>query len=1577
MMGERGGGAEAELSYGECSIGDFEKWSTLRLQKGMILYCHVMVDQTKVYAPFFIKEAWMNSDTSWTASVACLGVKDSKVSRRLTQLTKVLDEIHLCMEERCQIPGNFLGHVSEVKIIKAEDLPRQDVGQTGWKRWQTLCHEILGLDVSEVAKEGAGMLSREAEREEEVRQGALKHRGRGEGEKAAEAKERAPWREEMLDEEPPEPVEGETQEERQQRVSSYAAREARRIMQRPKGVDLSTALAELKGDLTRAGGAEQRRELMSGRRETSRGREEDLSEVGPHGMGITLQSRQEKVAGLLKPSALERSGETLGHAGDVISAFQLSENRREYNRRVAEIVEERCGHGTPTCQREKLEVSTVNHRRPRRNLVWHATCGTESVSLSRVAHRWAVGKIELREDVTVAPRKFLSLDALCAFRTWLSRPDGRGAAAASRSSGSLPPLMGEHLIEGLNVEVKAFRKEAEEPLLCLNCTSEAQPILQHAVSAAQHAAQGQGGFLKSFDRREAEQSFPELTKSLQGYASVGHICLVQMQLTSKTIWGLGIASNKKAQSRAAHLAAWLHYAASVKNSSWGKGWNQEDTLQKLTQQARLKLREFRAMRGEAVPSSLASPASMASEQQDIRASASRPFAWGVQPKEELRSPRSCSRGSEGASTSARSPFQQDDNKVAFKRCSPSVKEEQDPSALASPCSLPPSPRSRSDSPDWSGGQSRSPSRTGPVKRHRSPPPPQWRQRVTPPWARPIEVPGSDSDGEVQWVTKVKEERRNNVKGPVPTRAPTPRFASSQRGSYKLTCGSVGCHIQVYRGSVEGLVLVEVSATHRVEKCLVYCPTKMWWDNIFATHGIEQIWSWICEEQQGMLLQMVQRGVLLKFVIPGRPCLSDPDLEGLKKLLLTSQQRPCVAMGCSAGGWLALKLLRVMAGWQHLQAVAAVSPAPLDIEEWQKVPHWCCQLASQLARPSQMARLALFWGEGDPSQAPLKSLHKSPHVTRRCLRGKGHIGFLSKELFTQVWQELTASSQSKSEDHSRQAPPVPKFEDEAPAAPPAPPKPPLAAVRRVGIVVDLDRESTQIKGRLRDVDGDGNTEYEFVDFHDLGLDVGDRVQFSMDNLRNCAVDVAREKSGAMNGGYASGAATVPKPSHIEIQRAEQFLRRHAVAADVKEFTHSSMKGFGDEYARNSGKFKFPDDPGSRADLAQTIETAHRLSEHMSGTRLKLFLCEHPTEIYAFVEDIDIVGDSKGGCPSVMRHPGSKQFDYELLKWRAKILHKVFPGSEPLRLVLYEACGWYTGTGSFKESYHLVWPEILVDKETAIAARRFTLEHFEAWSSEQEHRLSELLEKAQKFSPKNTWENIFDATTTRPTVGARMPYSDKRSRMLDNKFKQENRKVLPVAELVFHFEESQELPSVQVVAHAEGKSHAEWAQARHGTPRAKPAREVVLPHQSAPLPAATSKEERHAKRLWRRKRWRWPKRRRKWWLGRWLAKLATMERWQRNPGIASLVSLFAFETPVVCLCDSHPSSKERMAKEDKIEKGEKEVARVEEAAGAVAAGAVTAGAAGPAGTMKTKAPGAAAHHRAAVGSPSMAPLQSLPT
>lgn len=33
-----------------------------------------------------------------------------------------------------------------------------------------------------------------------------------------------------------------------------------------------------------------------------------------------------------------------------------------------------------------------------------------------------------------------------------------------------------------------------------------------------------------------------------------------------------------------------------------------------------------------------------------------------------------------------------------------------------------------------------------------------------------------------------------------------------------------------------------------------------------------------------------------------------------------------------------------------------------------------------------------------------------------------------------------------------------------------------------------------------------------------------------------------------------------------------------------------------------------------------------------------------QIRLSLQDIDIVGDSKGGCPSVMRHPGSKQFDY---------------------------------------------------------------------------------------------------------------------------------------------------------------------------------------------------------------------------------------------------------------------------------------------------------------------------------------------
>ena len=58
--------------------------------------------------------------------------------------------------------------------------------------------------------------------------------------------------------------------------------------------------------------------------------------------------------------------------------------------------------------------------------------------------------------------------------------------------------------------------------------------------------------------------------------------------------------------------------------------------------------------------------------------------------------------------------------------------------------------------------------------------------------------------------------------------------------------------------------------------------------------------------------------------------------------------------------------------------------------------------------------------------------------------------------------------------------------------------------------------------------------------------------------------------------------------------------------------------------------------------------------------------------------------------------SGDYDFTLLEWRANSIRKAFPGAQ-LRLMLYEASGYYKGSGTFKESYHLVWPEAGAGRE----------------------------------------------------------------------------------------------------------------------------------------------------------------------------------------------------------------------------------------------------------------------------------------
>ncbi|CAE8600393.1 unnamed protein product [Polarella glacialis] len=254
-----------------------------------------------------------------------------------------------------------------------------------------------------------------------------------------------------------------------------------------------------------------------------------------------------------------------------------------------------------------------------------------------------------------------------------------------------------------------------------------------------------------------------------------------------------------------------------------------------------------------------------------------------------------------------------------------------------------------------------------------------------------------------------------------------------------------------------------------------------------------------------------------------------------------------------------------------------------------------------------------------------------------------------------------------------------------------------------------------------------------------------------------------------------------------------------------YTHSSMAGARDSCANGTGRFFFEDSREIQTQLAKAMAT------FFLADQSKLYLTEHPSDLYAFVEDLDIEGTRTSGQPALMR---PKDGDLELLKWRATALRRLFPTAD-LRCALYEASGWYSGSELYKESYHLIWHNLILCKEKAVLARQATIEFFEQESQKPNHPLKFILEQARRYNPYNTWDTIFDATTTRPKVGLRLPYSDKRSRMADGRFVDEHRPVLPVAELLFEFARSDLDPSFEIctrvtqVERVERKATWEWA------------------------------------------------------------------------------------------------------------------------------------------------------------------------
>ena len=85
---------------------------------------------------------------------------------------------------------------------------------------------------------------------------------------------------------------------------------------------------------------------------------------------------------------------------------------------------------------------------------------------------------------------------------------------------------------------------------------------------------------------------------------------------------------------------------------------------------------------------------------------------------------------------------------------------------------------------------------------------------------------------------------------------------------------------------------------------------------------------------------------------------------------------------------------------------------------------------------------------------------------------------------------------------------------------------------------------------------------------------------------------------------------------------------------------------------------------------------------------------------------------------------------------------------------------------KCSFHLVWPQLIVDSDRAPVIRQVTLGKFKEHSSKPGNILYSTHMRLLELDRNNEWELFFDSTTVNAKNGLRLPYSDKASMKIAN-------------------------------------------------------------------------------------------------------------------------------------------------------------------------------------------------------------------
>lgn len=262
-----------------------------------------------------------------------------------------------------------------------------------------------------------------------------------------------------------------------------------------------------------------------------------------------------------------------------------------------------------------------------------------------------------------------------------------------------------------------------------------------------------------------------------------------------------------------------------------------------------------------------------------------------------------------------------------------------------------------------------------------------------------------------------------------------------------------------------------------------------------------------------------------------------------------------------------------------------------------------------------------------------------------------------------------------------------------------------------------------------------------------------------------------------------------------------------STNEKFLTHSSLMGNHDVFT-DTGKWSIPDDPAIQAELF-----AHMAWIYKRG--YDTFISEIQTPLFPLIEDLDM----ESSLPMTdTSHMDSMFLDQSLsfIKERARALKVMYPDHSEFTCYVFSSSGFNKSKGRWKSSFHLVWPDLIVNGELAPIIRQTTVEYF-IYQSQTSVYFKHMQSRLVGHYPANLWENVFDQTTSNANNGLRMPFCNKatwsKTETGSKTPSVENRRCYPKGAIKIRFDAKKfESPQVEIQAKEKALSVIIAAEAR---------------------------------------------------------------------------------------------------------------------------------------------------------------------